>query len=108
MPDRKPTGRKDGKEAASSEEQADVATELASIKTMLQGIATDIGGVKASLTCLQAMVQRLGESQRPKLTSPTWKTNVTRGRKQLAKLRKLWNNFRRESTIWRTQATGKT
>ena len=63
MPDRKPTGqgeRKDGKEAALSEEQPDVATELASIKTMLQGIATDIGGVKGSLACLQNTVQQLG------------------------------------------------
>lgn len=46
MPDRKPAARgerKDGKGVASSEEQVDVATELASIKTMLEGIATDIG-----------------------------------------------------------------
>ena len=41
-------------------EQADVATKLASIKTMLQGIATDIGGVKGRLVCLQTTVQQLG------------------------------------------------
>lgn len=53
--------KKDEKDEASSEgSQFDVATELTSIKTMLQGIATDITGVKASLDCLQATVQRLG------------------------------------------------
>lgn len=49
------------KDVASSEgSQFDVATELTSIKTMLQGIATDITAVKASLDCLQATVQQLG------------------------------------------------
>lgn len=64
MPDRKLAARgerKDVKEAASEEQpQAEVATELVSIKTMLQGIASDIGEVKGSLGCLQTTVQQLG------------------------------------------------
>lgn len=52
--------RRDRKYVALLEGQADVETELANIKAMLQGIATDLSGAKGSLKGLQTMIQELG------------------------------------------------
>lgn len=43
-----------------SEPQVDAITELASIKTLLQGIASDMTGLKSGMDAVQAAVEKLG------------------------------------------------